>query len=120
MKKITVLLLGITFLFSSCAFHKGLTTNANVNNTEVVLTKKNFKVTERVQGESKATYILGIGGHSRNAMIAEARTKMLSNANIIGSSKAIINETVETKKSFFPFVGVAKVVVSGYVIEFTE
>jgi hypothetical protein len=120
MKKLTYLLLLITILFSGCAFHKGLTTNSNVSTTEIVLSKNNYKVVERVQGESQALYILGIGGLSRKAMIAEAKNSMLSKANIVGGSKAIINENVEIKNSYFPFVGVVKVVVSGYVIEFTE
>jgi len=53
-------------------------------------------------------------------MINEARTNMLINANIIGSPKAIIYETVETKKSLFPIVRLYKVIVSGYIVEFTE
>ena len=120
MKKIFFLIIGIAFLFSSCAFHSGLTTNLNNHTTAVVLSKKNFKVIESVQGESQAMYIFGIGGLSRNALIAEARANMLSKANIVGGSKAIINETVEVKHSFFPFVRLFRVTVSGHIVEFTE
>lgn len=44
---------------------------------------------------------------------------MLESANLVGSSKAVINETVET--SMTTFCGIysnVKVTVSGYVIEF--
>ena len=46
---------------------------------------------------------------------------MLENANLIGSSRAIINENVEYK--FTTFAGIyskVSVIVSGYVVEFTE
>ena len=120
MKKIGLLMLGIVFLLSSCAIHNQLTSNVNNHSTEVVLSKKNFKVVETVKGESQALYVFGIGGHKKDAMINEARTNMLINANIIGSPKAIIYETVETKSSLFPIVRLYKVIVSGYVVEFTE
>jgi PBP1b-binding outer membrane lipoprotein LpoB len=120
MKKIFILITGITFLFSSCAVHNPLTTNSNNNTTEVVLSKKNFKVIESVQGEAQAMYVFGIGGLSKKAMVAEARANMLSKSNIVGGSKAIINETVEIKHSLFPIVRLYKVTVSGHIVEFTE
>lgn len=120
MKKISFLIIGAMLLLSSCAIHNGLTSNLNNHTTEVVLSKKNFKVVEAVKGEAQAMYIFGIGGLSKKAMIAEARANMLSNANIVGSSKAIINETVEIKHSLFPFVRLNKVTVSGHIVEFTE
>ena len=57
----------------------------------------------------KQCMFLEIGGLSKKAMIAEARANMLSKANIVGGSKAIINETVEIKHSFFPIVRLYKV-----------
>lgn len=95
MKKLSFLVIGFLFLVSSCAVHDGLTTNANNHTTEVVLSKKNFKVIESIQGEAEVQYILGIGGTKKKALIAEARTIMLEKANIVGSSKAVINETIE-------------------------
>jgi hypothetical protein len=55
-------------------------------------------------------------------MIEEARSKMLSNANLIGRSKAIINETVEYNYTLTPYfvVTLFTVTVSGYVVEFIE
>jgi len=120
MRKISFLLIGIAFLLSSCGIHSGLTKNVNNQTTEVVLSKNNFKVVEVVQGESKATYVFGIGGLKKQALISEARADMLSNSNLLGSSKAIINETVEIKNSFFLVARKYKVIVSAYVIEFTE
>ena len=120
MKNLFFLLIGITFLFSSCAVHDGLTTNSNNHTTEVVLSKKNFKVIERVEGEAEVQYVFGIGGTKKKALIAEARVNMLKKANIVGGSKAVINETIEMQYSLFAIVGKHKVIVSGHVIEFTE
>lgn len=105
---------------SSCAVHSGLTSNANLHSTEVVLSKKNFKVIENVKGSATARYILGFGGLKREALIAEAKAKMLSKVNFAGTSRAVINETVEVKFSVLPFVRKYQVTVSAQVIEFTE
>ncbi|MBD0831315.1 DUF6567 family protein [Aestuariibaculum sediminum] len=120
MKKITLLFALLTILTTSCATHNGLTRNMNQNNTEVVLSQNNFKIIKTVKGFAKATYILGIGGHSKNGLVSEAKSNMLENANLEGTSRAIINETVEIKGSAFPFVGTHKVIVSGQIIEFTD
>jgi len=122
MKKNFFLLIGIVFLFSSCGIHSGLTTNLNNHSTEVLLSKKNFKVTESVQGKSRATYVLIIGNLSKKAKIAEARANMLAKANIIGSSKAIINEIVEIKNRFYlwPILQTSEITVSAHIVEFTE
>lgn len=90
------------------------------NMTEIELSRKNFKVINSVQGEAQAMYVFGIGGLSKKALISEARADMLSKADIVGGSKAIINETVEVKHSFLPFVRKFKVIISGHIIEFTE
>ena len=87
-----------------------------------MLSKKNFKVTESVQGKSRATYVLLIGNLSKKAKIAEARANMLAKANIIGSSKAIINEIVEIKNRFYlwPILQTSEITVSAHIVEFTE
>jgi hypothetical protein len=120
MKKVFFLLIGMMFLLSSCAVHNGLTANLNNNTTQVVLSKQNYKIIQSVKGSSQATFVFGIGGLSRKAMISEARSNMLAQADIVGGSRAIIHETVEIQHSFFPFVRTYLVTVSGFVIEFTE
>ena len=121
LKKVTIVaLMSSMLLTTSCAVHSGLTSNLNNHSTEVVLSKKNFKVIKTVTGESSVTYVLGIGVLSKRALIAQARAKMLEEAGLEGGAKAIINETVEVKGSNFPFVGKKLVVVTAQVIEFTE
>ena len=63
--------------------------------------------------------MLGFGG-TKAGLVGEARAKMLQNANLVGSSKAVINETVEIHYFSFLLGANYKVVVSADVIEFTE
>ncbi|PHR86034.1 MAG: hypothetical protein COA80_19995 [Leeuwenhoekiella sp.] len=120
MKKIITLMALVSLFLTSCASHYGLPKNYNQNTTEVVLTKKNFKVVELVKGEAQATYILGIGGLAKNGLVAEAKAKMLQSAGMEGTSRSVINEVVEVKTSGFFLVSKYKVIVSAQIIEFTE
>ncbi len=121
----TFKILSIVFLTSilmtSCGIHSAKVGNINNNTTNVELSKKNFKVIDRVSGKSTATYVLGIGGLSNKALIEKAKTKMLENANLTGSSKAIINVTTESHTTLVvPFFYQKTVTVSAHIIEFTE
>lgn len=123
MKKLLMLFVLVVTLFgvSSCSLQDPMTRNLNQNSTNVVLQDNNYKIVAKVGGEAQAKYILCFGGFRKQALIEEARARMLENANLIGSSKAIINENVETSvTSFAGFYNILKVTVSGYVIEFTE
>ena len=121
MKKTLLTLVIISTIFlTSCASHHGIPKGFNQNSTEVVLSKRNFNVVKFVKGDAKATYVFGIGGLSRQGLIAEAKSKMLQGAGLEGSSRTIINETVEVKKTGIIIVSKYEVIVSGLVIEFTE
>ena len=113
MKK--VILFGtLALLLVSCGVSNGLTYNQNSHTTQVVLSKNNFKVVEHVKGEATNDYFLFFGGGRK------ARAEMLKNANLVGTSRAVINETVEAH-SFLFFIGTKyTVTVSADVIEFTE
>jgi hypothetical protein len=104
--------------FSGCAFHSGLTSNLNQNTTQVVLSTNNYKIIAKVKGTASGISVLGIGG-SFKPLIERARAEMLENASIVGSSKAVINETVEVNnKNYAGIVNQKTVTVSAYVIEF--
>ena len=118
MRKI-VLFSALALLLASCGGTRELSHNVNNHTTQVVLAKNNFKVVEHVKGEASNQYLLIIGGGKR-ALVEKARAKMLQKANLVGSSRAVINETVE---SYWIFIGVGiqyTVSVSADVIEFTE
>lgn len=91
------------------------------NTTNVVLQDNNYKIVQKVRGEAQANYVFYFGGFRKKGLIEEARANMLENANLVGSSKAVINETVETSLTTYAgIVTYVKVTVSGYVVEFTE
>lgn len=120
-KSLFLALVVIIFGMTSCSLHDGLTHNLNQNSTNVVLQDNNYTIVQKVRGESQADYFFYFGGFRKKGLIEEARADMLENANLIGSSKAVINETVET--SYTTFCGIysnVKVTVSGYVVEFKE
>ncbi len=119
--KILSIVFFTSILMTSCGIHSAMVRNINNNTTNVALSRKNFKVIDRVSGESTAIYVLGIGGLSNKALIEKAKTKMLENANLIGSSKAIINVTTESHMTLVvPFFYQKTVTVSAHIIEFTE
>ena len=117
MKKI--ILFGALALLASCGVSSGLTGNLNNHTTQVVLSKNNFKVVEHVTGEATNSYFLFFGG-SKKALIEEARARMLKNANLLGTSRAVINETVEEHTLTFVIGTIYTITVSADVIEFTK
>ena len=123
MRKLLMLFVLVATLFgvSSCQLHSPVAANLYQNNTNVVLQDNNYKIVQKVRGEAQADYFFYFGGFRKKGLIEEARAEMLESANLVGSSKAVINETVET--SLTTIAGIytnVKVTVSGYVIEFTE
>jgi PBP1b-binding outer membrane lipoprotein LpoB len=121
MKKIYSLFFLLSLLLTGCAgFHNGLTRNYNGNTTEVILSERNFRVVSNLQGTSEALYIFGIGGMSQSAMIAEAKAQILQQADMIGKSRALVNEIIEEHHSYYLIVSKKKVTVTAQLIEFTN
>jgi len=104
----------------SCAVHSGLTNNSNSHNTTVQLSQANYKVISFISGKSTVEYFLGIGGIDQPAQIQAARIAMLKNVDLIGKPRALINETVEIKRSTFLLWTEVEVTVSAHVIEFVS
>lgn len=117
---ITLLLVATIFL-SGCGINSGIINQYSVNgaNTNVVLEKKNFKVIGTVSGEATDTYFLLVGGYKQN-LVAKAKQNMIENAKLDGTSKAIINVTLEEHSKFIFIYFKRTITVHGTVIEFTE
>lgn len=108
----------LLLMVSGCTIHDGNIRHAVVTNIE--LSGNNFKVLDSVTGKASADYIVGIGPDEQN-LFEQARKNMIGNANIIGSSKAIINLTTDVKYKSVLLIWTRKTVyISGDVIEFTE
>lgn len=111
----------ISFMAASCGMHMGYMNNHNNNLTNVELNRKNFVVVEHVTGQATATYVFGIGGIGKKDLVNKAKTDMIKNANLVGSSKAIINVTVEAHDVMvLPFYRKRTITASGHIVEFTE
>ena len=116
-----VLLVLALVLSTSCRVHDGLTRNENQHQTQVVLSEKNYRIIKYVEGDASACYVFGIGGgKSKRGLVARARENMLANAGLIGKSRAVINETVETQYKQTFFVTDVRYIVSAYVVEFYD
>ena len=114
-------LLLLTAFFSSCGIGTALVTNHNQNATEVHLSGNNFKVIDQVSGSSEVSYVLAIGGMNKRQLYENAYSAMMKKANLLNSSKAIINVTTEEHFSgFVPFFVKRTITVSAQVVEFTR
>ena len=108
-------------LSTSCRVHDGLTRNENQHQTQVVLSEKNYRIVRYVEGDASGRYYFGIGGgKSQRGVVARARENMLANAGLIGKSRAVINETVETQYKQLFFMTEVRYIVSAYVVEFYD
>ena len=122
MRKFFNIILGaiVVFSLSSCyGTHTINTSTVNNNVTNVVLQTNNYRIVEKVNGRAESVTFLGLGGSFR-PLVENARSDMLRSSNLIGSSRAVINEVVEFNTKTFLFFTTYTVTVSAYVIEFTH
>lgn len=116
-----LLLAILAVLISSCGVHYAPVMNRNTNGSTISITQNNFKVVKRVSGQSKATYILGIGGLNNKALIENAKADMLKSAELEGKSRVVIDVITEFHLTkVFPFYYQKTITVSGTLIEFTN
>ena len=123
MKRIlgAIFLIAVAFSFSSCAAaHLGMPQNVNNNTTNVVLQGGNYEIIQRVEGTATGTLLFGMIPINSQTVVNNARRQMLQSANLVGSSRAIINEVIEKELTIWPFVGFRTVTVSAYVIEWRD
>lgn len=114
-----ILATGLLFL-SSCSSHSYQTRSKNMNQTQIVLDRANFKVLGQTYGESSVIRVLGIGGVSRRAVEENAYASMMDNAALKGA-QTVVNITFDTKcVGFPPFYWKTIVHAYGTVIEFVD
>ncbi|WP_281525439.1 DUF6567 family protein [Alistipes dispar] len=107
-------------LMTSCAVSEHLTSNRNVMQTNVELSKNNFQVIGTAQGSATVTRVFGIGGLSLKAIRANAYAEMVKNAKLSGS-QALINVNTEVKqRGIAPLYWKTVITTCGQVIEFTS
>jgi hypothetical protein len=109
---IGLLFLSIT-LFTSCAMHDGVILNSGS------LSSNNFSYVQRdAMGTAKATYVFGLGGLGKFALIDNAKSELISKYPI-KDNQALVNVTLNWKTSFiFPFVFTKRCIITGDIVEF--
>jgi len=120
MKKI-ILTITAAIIFNSCGMNSALVLNHNQNSTQVQLSSNNYKIVDKVSGSAEVEYILMIGGLDKRQLYENAYSAMVSKANLLNSSKALINiVTEEHLGGIPPFYYKRTLTVSANVIEFTR
>ena len=114
-----VMAVAAVLLLASCGVSQSLTTNANLHQTNVVLSQKNFHVVKNVSSECTATYVFGIGGISKKALESNAVAELTKKANLTGS-QALVNVTVKNSGKMILFFSKLSYHAEGTVIEFDE
>lgn len=82
------------------------------------LSTNNFSyVKNNVQGSAKATYIFGIGGLSKKALVNTAKTRLLE-SNPLKENQALVNLTVNWRSTFFLIGFSNRCTVTGDIVDF--
>ena len=115
------LLFLFAFMFTACGVNNAVLLNTNQNVTQVNLSSNNYKVVDKISGSAEVEYVLLIGGMRYKQLYANAYAAMMEKANMVGSSKAIVNlVTEEHFGGVPPFYIIRTVTVSANVIEFQK
>ena len=107
------------FTLASCGVSSQLTANANLNQTDVVLSQKNFHVVKNVEANTSATYVFGIGGLGKKALKDNAIAELTKKANLTGS-QALVNITVKYSAKMILCYSKVTAYAEGNVVEFDK
>ena len=120
MKKVLLSCVAVlSLLLTSCGVAWEATNNQNQIQTQVVLSQKHYRIVKTISGESKQTYVLGIGGLSKKSLSESAMSDMMKNANL-QEPQATINTNVQYKNQFYFLWCTKHAIANGTVIEFIE
>lgn len=106
-------------MLTGCGVSSYLTSNMNLNQTNVVLQENNYHIVKSVEAEVSSTYVFGFGGLSEKALKGNAVAELTEKANLTGS-QALINVTLKEDIQTILVVTKRTVRAYGVVIEFDE
>ena len=124
MKHLSLLVTSVLLLLfaTGCGVSSYMTQNQNQNQTNVVLSDSNYKVVKTVEATVTNSYVFGIGGLSKKALMSNAVSELTKKANLTGS-QALVNVTVQVQNKII-LVWNRKtrktVVAHGTVVEFID
>lgn len=109
----------VAVILTGCGMSSYMTSNVNVNQTNVVLQEDNFHVVRNVSAEVSQTYVFGIGGLSKRALKDNAVSELTEKAHLTGS-QALVNVTMKEDFQTVLFWSKRTVRAQGTVIEFEK
>ena len=121
MKHLSLLVTSVLLLLfaSGCGVSSYMTQNQNQNQTNVVLSDNNYKVVKTVEATITNSYVFGIGGLSKKALMSNAVSELTKKANLTGS-QALVNVTVQVQNKIIRVWNRKTVVAHGTVVEFID
>ena len=121
MKHLSLLVTSVLLLLfaSGCGISSYMTQNQNQNQTNVVLSDNNYKVVKTVEATVENSYVFGIGGLSKKALMSNAVSELTKKANLTGS-QALVNVTVQVQNKIILVWNRKTVVAHGTVVEFID
>ena len=97
-----------------CAMHQGY-----INNS-VALDSNNFNyIKDNISGSASATYIFGIGGLGREAIVDEAKRDMME-SHSLRSNQGLANISISWKNTWLIVYGKTTCTVTADVVEFNK
>ncbi|MFY8213313.1 MAG: DUF6567 family protein [Flavobacterium sp.] len=114
LSKSILVIVVLTFLTSCAGYHSGYMSDS------AALSSANFSyISQNIQGESQATYVIGIGGLNKKTLVDTAKKQMLE-ASPLKGNQALVNLTVNFKSSYYLgfLVMTQKCIVTADVVEF--
>ena len=113
--KLSIAIFIVTIITSCVAFHSGYMVNS------AALSTSNFTyVKMNVEGKSDAVYVLGIGGLDREALVNDAKQKLLE-SNPLKDNQTLANLTVNFKNEYyFGIVYIKTCRVTADIVEFKQ
>jgi hypothetical protein len=111
---LSVLIVSLSFAYGCVAYHTGM-----FQPSQVAVINSDFKVIKTIQGESQATYVLGIGGNRMQGLVNEAKRNMY-NSHMLKENQMIANVTVDSKQTYilYPILYTKKIIITADVIQF--
>lgn len=118
---LTTTFMMVLLLLNSCGVNHTIISNQNQNSTQVHLSKNNFEVVEKVTGSAEVNYVLLFGGLNKKQLYENAYADMVSKANLMSDSKALINVVTEEHVGGAPPLFYKRTItVSAHVIKFKD
>ena len=113
-----LMLFCMSLMLSGCGFNTTSYSNIDAVNTVVDLSNADYEIIETVTGESKQTYVFGIGGLSKRSLTENAKADMYKNANLTANEAIIYPSVTTSVASYLGIVTNIRAVASGYKIRF--